>query len=113
MSQRGSFCTEYIYCSSCLVAAREVLLATDKFLCSVEIPSWQPGNVLPIIAGKIGGTYSEEEHVTMQFELREALEPKLCHPLRIAVHCDGAQSYLYVFDPDGAHEAVQLREDES
>ena len=92
MSERGSFVTEYIYCSKCFEAAKSVLLGKEKYLCSVVIPTWSPGPAenqeLPIIAGKCGGLYLGEEVNTFEFEYRDQLEPLLCHPLDIAVLCE-------------------------
>lgn len=47
MSERGSFCTEYVYCHKCFDACRKVLLGDVKYLNSQEIKE------LPIIAGKL------------------------------------------------------------
>ncbi len=85
MSERGSFCTEYIYCQHCFAVAREVLTGDDKYLCGSILPSWQPGETLPIIAGKIGGMYAGEELHTFAWDLAPRLESRLCHRLRIAV----------------------------
>lgn len=88
MSERGSFCTEYIYCEKCLEAVKKVLLRNGKWLCSVQIPSWEgKKDPLPIIAGKIGGTYAGEELHDME-DLVEQLEPGLCHTVRISVMPD-------------------------
>lgn len=69
MSERGSFCTQHIGCQKCLAIAKKHLLENTKYLCSQEISSWQSGQNLPIIAGKIGGLYASEEIQTMRTEL--------------------------------------------
>jgi len=84
MSQRGSFVTEYIYCSKCFEAAKGVLLLRDKSLCSVVVPGWSPGELeLPIIAGKLGYTWSEAHAI--EHEIGPELAAVICHPVRIAV----------------------------
>jgi hypothetical protein len=86
MSQRGSFVTEYMYCNKCFQAAKSVLLARDKGLCSVVVPHWNPeheGPEMPIIAGKIGHVWSET--YLMEHDIGPELAPLICHPVRIAV----------------------------
>ena len=100
MSERGSFCTEYIYDSDCFNACKQVLISNDKYLKSVVIPSWQGNGYLPIIAGKIGGTYSGEEIHDMEFvyipKIQE-LMPKN-ETIRICVHSDCSGSVIYEFN---------------
>lgn len=89
MSERGSFVTEYIYCSKCLEAAKLALLAKDKYLCSQQIHTWEEvGDYLPIIAGKLGGLYAGEEVKTLKDALKQS-KAKPCHDVKIAVICDG------------------------
>lgn len=84
MSQRGSFVTEYIYCDKCFQAAKVVLLARDKGLCSTVIQAWAPGDTeLPIIAGKLGHSWSEAHAI--EHEIGPELAAVICHPVRIAV----------------------------
>ncbi|KKQ03952.1 MAG: hypothetical protein US15_C0073G0007 [Candidatus Moranbacteria bacterium GW2011_GWF1_36_4] len=95
MSERGSFVTEYVYCAKCFEAIKPILLDDEKFLCSRILPSWEPGQLLPIIAGKIGGLYLGEELHTFDFELNEKISKVICHPIRIAVLAEtGEQIFL-------------------
>jgi len=100
MSERGSFVTEYMYCDECFKAAKAVLLGFEKHLCSVPIPSWEGGGKeLPIIAGKIGGLYENEELYTFESEFKPKLEKVLCkdHGIRIAILPDSGESkVMYV-----------------
>lgn len=98
MSERGSFVTEYIYCNECLAAAKQVLLSSEKHMCSAIIPSWEgcPEKELPIIAGKIGGLFSGEELHTFEFELGPALAKVICHPLRIAVLAESGEQIFAI-----------------
>lgn len=86
MSERGSFVTEYIYCEKCFEAAKGVLIAQGKYLCSTVVPGWNKQEPeLPIIAGKLGGLYAGEELVDFEFEYAPRLEDVLCHSMRVAV----------------------------
>ena len=99
MSERGAFTTEYIYCPKCLRLAKSVLLDNKKYLCSIQIPSWDGQNVkyLPIIAGKIGGLAKNEEIDSIQMMF---LNKKPCHKLRIAVICDTGNATIIEIKPD-------------
>ena len=86
MSERGSFVTQYIYCKTCFEAAKNVLLEKNKFLCSTVISGWPAASdTLPIIAGKIGGSYAGEELFIFETDYGPRLAEVLCHPLRVAV----------------------------
>ena len=55
MSERGSYCTEFIYCNTCFEAFKKVLVNNDKYLRGITIPTWGYGKEeYPIIAGEIG-----------------------------------------------------------
>ena len=87
MSERGSFITDFIYCEKCFEAIRKILLANGKFLQSVEIPHWnnKKGATLPIIAGKIGGSYPGDEIDTFACDFIPKIDKVICHDVRIAV----------------------------
>ena len=89
MSERGSFVTEYIHCDKCFHVIERVLLSREKYLCSTIIPSWCDQRI-PIVAGKIGGSYSGQEIVDMEMKFIPAIEEGICHDVRIAVlsECD-------------------------
>jgi hypothetical protein len=111
MSERGSFVTEYIYCPKCLEAAKRVLLDRDKGLCSQLIQSWDDDPekpYLPIIAGKLGGSYSGEELHVMECELGPELVPLLCHSLRIAVICETFPNSGIVLLDCNSHNPVRI-----
>lgn len=101
MSERGSFCTQYIYCELCLDAVKAVLLTEEKgkYLCSVQIPSWPGGGLLPIVAGKIGGLGTGEELIDMEYEYIPAIEEKICHAVEIAVIPDSAAPQFFTAIP--------------
>ena len=100
MSERGSFVTEYIYCSKCFEAAKGVLLGDHKYLKSVTIPIWSASedkHDLPIIAGKVGGLYSSEELDTFEQEFVPQLAEVICHKMRIAVLADTGERIFTVW----------------
>ncbi len=97
MSERGSFVTEYIYCNKCFEAAKKVLLNKNKWLCSTTIPSWEGGE-LPIIAGKIGGSFLGEELSTFRDDLIPKLALGLCHDLRLVVLSDEGSSCTFFIE---------------
>lgn len=88
MSERGSFTTSYINCDVCFGIVRDhLILDGNKYLASTQIPSWESGKLLPIIAGKIGALHSNGEIIQME-EIAAEISPKLCHDVRIAILCD-------------------------
>lgn len=107
VSERGSFITEYIYCEKCFNAVREILLANGKFLQSVEIPHWnnKEGSTLPIIAGKIGGTYPGDELDTFMLEFIPKIKKVICHDVRIAVLGDSGEQ-IFKITPNYSFEMI-------
>ena len=93
MSERGSFVTEYIYCDKCFEACKEVLKGEDKWLNVQQIKE------LPIIAGKIGGMYPNEEIYDIENEYIPKIQEKMCenHKIRISVLAEQG-SAIYEFD---------------
>ena len=104
MSERGSFVTEYVYCSKCFEVVKSVLLGANKYLCSIVLPFHaegygDSGKDLPIVAGKIGGLYAGEELHVMEFELIPQLSKGICHKVRIAVLADNGER-VFVAAPE-------------
>lgn len=109
MSERGSFCTEYIYCVPCFQAVKAVLVSDEKYLKGVVIPSWEGGGAeLPIVAGKVGGLSPGEE--IWGFEMHEGREiaEAICHPVRVAVLADYGQE-IFLLKPGGDVERLLRR----
>ena len=96
MSERGSFVTEYIYCEKCFDILKELLLGNDKFLCSQQVLSWEKDEFLPIIAGKIGGLFSNDEIFTFETEFIPDIEDRICHNIRIAVLADVGSRIFFI-----------------
>ena len=104
MSERGSFCTEYIYCDKCLDAVKSVLMAEppNKSLAAFLTPSWETGHTLPIISGKIGGTAPGDEIAFFEHEYGPAIAAKICHPMMIAVLAENGSALVRLAPGVGA-----------
>jgi len=77
MSERGSFVTEYIYCEDCFKAVEKIMCDYAQYIF---------GNPnLPIIAGKVKGSYAGEEVLTMEMDIVPEIKKVICHKVRIAV----------------------------
>lgn len=99
MSERGSFVTQYIYCSKCLEAAKKVLLRKEKYLCSQLIDNWDStGKPIRIVAGKVGGLYAGEELDAFTRWYCPLLAKLICHSLRIAVLAENGER-IYRLEP--------------
>ena len=98
MSERGSFVTEYCHCNKCFEGLKKVLLQTNKYICSSVPPSWCSQEI-PIIGGKIGGSYDGEEIDEFDITLRVLIEQSLCygHSITIAVMASGGQKEFIEF----------------
>jgi len=81
MSERGTFVTNYIYCSKCYDVARKIL----EPLCDRAELGFKIIAKPPIIVGEIGGLYPGEELDVFESEFLPELEKELCHEMRIAV----------------------------
>lgn len=100
MSERGSFVTEYVYCGNCFEVLKKHLLADqDKWLYGHVIPGH------PIIAGKIGHTFSAGEVITFMSDYGNEIVKELCHPVRLMVICESVNwETLFILDPLGVFE---------
>jgi hypothetical protein len=101
MSERGSFITEYIYCSKCFQKMKEALCHRDKFLCAEPIKHWNEDfDHLNIIGGKIGDSSPGGEVFTIAYHLfNKANAP--CHNARIAVIPDAGNPAIITVFPSG------------
>ena len=115
MSERGSFTTEYIYCTKCLEALKPILMKDDKYLHGVQIPSYSSnfGGYLPIIAGKVGGLGMGEEAWVFQFELVDQICEAICHRVRIAVLCESGENKVFTFVPAEDDPIPQIEQGEA
>lgn len=92
MSERGSFCTEYIYCDACYDAAKLILA---RVAVSV-VPDGER-----FIAGMLRGGYAGEEIAIIK-RAGDDLAKVLCHDLRIAVLAEDGEAILTI-RPDARH----------
>jgi len=107
MSERGSFCTEYVNCPRCFEILKKYLLGREKFLCSTVIPTWEKDDPtlnyhpkpMPIIAGKIGGMYNGEECIIFRDIYKDRIEAEICHPVRVVVMADSGKTEIFELQP--------------
>lgn len=92
MSERGSFVTSYIYCNICFGIAKKIFLDKKVLEDAVQI------NDLPIIAGRVHGTYAGEELHVMQSVIKE-IEHLICHQFHVAVIPDSADPEVFLVRP--------------
>ena len=97
MSERWSFCTEYIYCSECAKAVRETAERVLDF--SQTNRGLAEFQTTAIIAGFGGGLGPSEPPAYMR-AFTEALRPVICHPVR-----------LIAFYDDESHEFFRIEKD--
>jgi hypothetical protein len=100
MSERGSFCTEYMYDLGCFKACKQILIENEKYLKGITIPNWTGEGELPIVAGKIGGCSSGSEFITMEMDYIPKIQELMPdgEKIRICVHSDSNGSCIYEFD---------------
>lgn len=115
MSERGSFCTEYIYCPQCFEACKQVLIGDNKRLKSIVIPCWTGVGELPIIAGKLGGSSIGDEFIDMEMEYIPKIQELMNDDcaIRICVHSDSSGSVIYKFDKDEILKDVYLDDEDT
>lgn len=114
MSERGSFCTEYIYCHNCFEACKQVLIGNNKGLKSIVIPSWNNNeSYLPIIAGKLGGGSIGDEFIQMEHNYIPRIQELMNDDctIRICVHSDSNGSIIYKFNKDEILKEVHLTDE--
>lgn len=109
MSQRGSFCTEYIDCPICFEKIRKALIGNEKYLCSVAIPSWIPNKEpLPIIAGKIGALSANGEVFEMQL-LIDDIEPGRCCTITVVVMPESEEPVIFKIPADTTKKEINQK----
>ena len=83
MSDRGAFCTEFMYCQSCFEELREHLVTTgyEGVVTVGEHPT-----LGGILAGALRSLGSDQEFWAMVHVLTDmGLSGRLCHPVTIAI----------------------------
>lgn len=94
MSERGSYVTEFFYCTNCYNAALKVFDQKHKYLCVLSNNS-----NIPIIAGRIGGTSIGEELQIFERDIAVELEAVICHPTTVAVISDSDGARIFHLKP--------------
>lgn len=109
MSQRGSFCTEYIDCPSCFEKIRKALIGNEKYLCSIAIPSWIPNKEpLPIVAGKIGSLVHNGE-VSELRRLIDDIESGRCCTITVVVMPESAKPVIITIPADTTKKEINQK----
>lgn len=102
MSEWGSFTTEFIACPECFHAVGEAFKAY-RGRGTIEPNSVGPNG--RIYAGYCSGLYAGEERFSFDFPMRDEIEKRICHPLRIAVLCAHEESSgILTYEPDEERE---------
>lgn len=104
MGERGSFCTEFLYCDDCRVAVERELSKNS----SISMMRWAApiGGAIRIIAGRIRGSWPGNELCDFDIDMRRGIEEAICCPMRIAVHADSGRSRIFGYFPKGDEEEV-------
>lgn len=90
---------------------RKILEKREKGLVGFVIPSWIPGEHLPIISGKVGGLYdAEETDFFVNDWFIEDEDERPCHDVRISILGEKDGSYAVVIvGPSETKVAVDYR----
>lgn len=94
MSERGSYCTQFIYCEAC-AAAVALALNPDEGGYHEQPVSIDRGRIL---AGRMGGLYPQHEIEEFKGRVIPRIAAVLCHPLRIALLAEAGEQIVRV-DP--------------
>jgi hypothetical protein len=88
MSERGSFVTEYMYCERCFLGVGEALRDwyVSHYDKEVQVVAYRA------YAGFATSTYSGGENVTFDCDIRRLIEPRICHPVQVAVMSEAIES---------------------
>lgn len=112
MSDRGSFCTEYIYCPKCFNAVKNVILKDqgDCFYCKIRnqrndfthysIKSVFDTKNIQIVCGFISSTASGFEILAFKESIIPELKKVICHEVRIVVIAENGER-IFSIKPKG------------
>lgn len=97
MSERGSVCSEYFYCTPCAIATEAVFRKHYEYVTAVMVPASANGpesEPYPIIiVGKSRCGWSGEELFEFGGDVAEDLSKVLCHDARFAVIADSSNEH--------------------
>jgi hypothetical protein len=86
MSERWSFCTQYIYCPECARAVRKAARKQDYSQTNRGLGEFHTKCIIAAFAGSLGPQDSEDE----ADQLKEDIAKVICHPVRLAIFYDGS-----------------------
>lgn len=100
MSEWGSFASEFIACERCFNAVGEAFkLYAGRGTIEPQVINKR------IYAGYCSGLYSGEEHFSFDCTMRELIEPRICHPVQIAVMCEAKEGRaILTYTPHSAED---------
>lgn len=98
MSERGSFITQYVYCGKCWRALLAALPSPTKWLAARPIVGYNNNEEIEILAGKIGGTSTEDILYELEAYLA-GIASKLCCPLEVVAVTDDSRYIVYTVKP--------------
>jgi hypothetical protein len=104
MSERGSVCSEFIYCTDCYNNVKELFekMNTGKYFNILPIRGYSsldnPKKIIEhqILAGNIGGLHIGEEIMSFQEEYVPEIEKVICHPMRFCVLAEVGERIFHI-----------------
>lgn len=103
MSERGVFCTEFIYCQDCLAAVRSI---AGEYSGDVN----RDGRV---VFGRLSPPDSNGEVRVVELEMGPAISRLLCHDVRIAVLADGGSSAVFLVKAKGGVRMAEVVQEDA
>jgi hypothetical protein len=96
MSERYSFCSQYLYCDRCAKIFRKVAWFTVDFSqTNRRFASFGTGRIVAGFAGGLAEWEPKEEMTRLQ----EALCREVCHPLRFTALYDNDETEIFYVRP--------------
>ena len=95
MSERGSFCTEYMYCPECRKKMEKVLCTGKRYLHGYAIADGT------IIAGYLGSCGPGGDVAMIKYQTFNK-ENAPCHEIKVAIIPEGMPAEIFIVKPDGS-----------
>ena len=90
MNERGAYVSEWIVCDACLAGVRQAIAEHCPNEVTIETPA----------SSRIVGGMMVQGSQLFDLTLREPIEARICHPVRIAVvRADSRHDAILMFDP--------------
>ncbi len=105
MSDKGSFCTQTIFCHDCLQIVTSIFQNNESDMYGELVDLH--GKPSMIIAGQIVGNGGGNEFINFENYIRPLLEQKICHPLKITLIPENLRVQTYRLKPNPKAQVVQ------